>query len=759
MAKNIRGIMVDTKSKYCWRRSSVGIVILLWLIPLHTAFSMPEMLIGTLPEGNIAGRVTAASSGDGIDQVYLVVDGTNHFVATDENGRYRLPNIPAKQYTLKVYRLGYTETAREIRVIPDSTIRIDFMLRKDIFTGTGITVEGKRISSPKSRAVDMQMSGKKLQENLGNTIAETIDEEPGIAQRTMGPAPARPILRGLSGDRVKVLEDGGETGDLSATSADHAVAIEPITTERIEVIRGPATLMYTSNALGGVVNVVRNVIAREAREQVRGTSQVQGESVNSGYSGGGNLVIPFGSINVFVDGSYRSSGDMNTPEGRLTNTAIQTVNASSGLSWIYDSGFLGISGRYYDSEYGIPGGFVGAHPGGVDVELLRHRFDVKGQYNFSSARLKKLEWQGGYTRYHHREYEANGIVGVEYGLVTSDLKGTLTLRNFGQFQNGHIGFWSESRNYAAGGFAFTPQTIENSYAVFGYQEMDLSSLLVKSSFRFGYRDVSPEAEKISNRIGHIRRRHFTDVAGALTGEYRLSTSIRTGLTFMRSYRAPLLEELFSEGPHLAAYAFEVGNPDLDSEIGLGGEIFLAYDADFWHWKTSMFQNSFRGYIFPVNTGDMNYRTLLPIYQYTGADAVFRGIEAETHGNLAQHWTGRFSFSYVRATLTDSKKPLPYIPPLSGKMSLVYNREQLSIGNTIRGATHQKRVAEFEEPTDGYAVMDINAQYMIPRDRYIHSIALSISNVFSTTYRKHLSRVKVIMPEPGRNFKLNYRVYF
>lgn len=228
---------------------------------------------------------------------------------------------------------------------------------------------------------------------------------------------------------------------------------------------------------------------------------------------------------------------------------------------------------------------------------------------------------------------------------------------------------------------------------------------------------------------------------------------------MRSYRAPLLEELFSEGPHLAAYAFEIGNPGLDSEIGIGGEFFLAYDSDVWHWKASMFQNSSSGYIYPRNTGEINYRTLLPIYQYTGLDAVFRGFETETHGNLTEHWTGRLAFSYVLATLVDSHQPLPRIPPLNGKLSLKYNRDQLSVGGAIRGATAQKRTAEFEEPTDAYVIMDCNAQYMIPQGRYIHSIAFTIHNVSDTVYRKHLSRVKVIMPEPGRNYKLNYRVYF
>lgn len=229
--------------------------------------------------------------------------------------------------------------------------------------------------------------------------------------------------------------------------------------------------------------------------------------------------------------------------------------------------------------------------------------------------------------------------------------------------------------------------------------------------------------------------------------------------FMRSFRAPLLEELFNEGPHLAAYSFEIGNPELQGEIGTGVEWCLSYHSDLFYLKGTLFHNMFSGYIFPRNTGETNFRTLLPIYQYQGLDAQFYGAEMESHVQLGSRWRSNFTVSYVRASLVEGRTPLPRIPPLHGKLNLEYVTGQLTVGATLRAAARQARVDQFEEPTDGYAVYDLHARYLLPRFSVMHSFSLSVNNVTDDIYREHLSRVKVIMPEPGRNFKLSYRVYF
>jgi iron complex outermembrane receptor protein len=335
----------------------------------------------------------------------------------------------------------------------------------------------------------------------------------------------------------------------------------------------------------------------------------------------------------------------------------------------------------------------------------------------------------------------------------------LNLQPRGIFQNGTVGVWTESRDYASGGFSFTPETIEQSFAVFGYQEAEVNRWLFQAAVRGDYRDISPKNERISDRIGAIRQRLFRNVSGSLATIYNISPRLKSRLMVMRSFRAPLLEELFNEGPHLAAYSFEVGNPDLSGETGLGLEWNLSYHSDLFYLKGTLFHNSFVGYIFPRNTGQTNFRTLLPVYQYRGLDARFYGAELESHLQVGQHWRGDLSMSFVRASLVENGSPLPQIPPMHGKLKIEYMIGQFSAGTTLRAAARQDRVDQFEEPTDGYAVVDMHAQYLLPRFSMMHSFSFSVNNIADTVYRKHLSRVKVIMPEPGRSFKFSYRVYF
>ena len=731
--------------------------LILWIALLPVYGSQSEQ--DKRQNGYIQGRVTETLTGDPIGDVYIVLDGTGHFVATDESGKYLFSEIPARRYLTKVYRLGYGETEREVNVPPGDTVRVDFSLEQIHLSFGEVRITGRRGEDPKSGAVEMEMSGKNLQRHLGVTIAETIDEEPGIAQRTMGPAPARPVLRGLGGDRVKILEDGSETGDLSASSADHAVAVEPMTTNRVEVIRGPATLMYTPNALGGVVNVVRGNLSPEKANDLSGNSHIQGESVNSGYAGGADVTLPLGPLNIQMDGSTRNAGNIMTPEGELRNTGITTRNVSAGVSGFWGAGYAGISGSYYNSLYGIPGGFVGAHPNGVSIDLNRRQLQSKGRYQPGVFWLDYLEWQGGYTVYQHQEYESNGVIGVEFGVVTWTGRVTLLTRSMGKFGQGAFGVSGSRRDYAAGGFAFTPSSAEQSYSLFAYQETEMKEIRLKGAIRGGFRRITPDSDQYSERIGSIRERRFSNLALSFSGRYSLASTLEAGVMLMRSYRPPTLEELYTEGPHLAAYSFEVGNPNLHSETGRGAELFLEYHTDFGHIKGTLFRSDFSGYIFPRNTGNMNYRTLLPIYQYTGMDAFFFGAELEGHTSLGEHWSGRIAGSYVRAGLKTDNSPLPRIPPLRGKLELQYSRDRITLGGTVRGAAPQTRVDRFEEPTDGYVVFDLLGQYMIPTGNLIHGITLSVENLSDAVYRKHLSRVKEIMPEAGRNIRLNYKVYF
>lgn len=706
--------------------------------------------------GHLTGRVVDTETGEPVGWTQILVKEAHRSTISRDDGTFVLPNVPVGRYVLSTFRIGYKQTLQPIEIKANDTLTITIRIAAAPLTGNEIVIEDAMQSDKKD--IVLEMSGKKLRQNLGKTVAETVAGEPGMDQRSMGPAPARPVLRGLSGDRLLILEDGGRTGDLSASSADHAVVIDPITSERIEVIRGPATLLYGSNTLGGVVNVERGYVPSAALEGFHGNVSGQGETVNKGYSAGAVLTGPYRKIGWRLDLSARDARDISTPAGNLKNTGIQTINGSAGASYFWDWGFAGAAGSYYQSEYGIPGGFVGAHPNGVKIKLDRTHFEGKLDVHFEGGRFERTELRYGYSKYFHREFESNGSVGTQFSVLNYDLTWLTHLRPFWKLGKGEIGVWTEYRDYVPGGFIFTPDTKEWTMAAFAYEKATLGNWKWEGSLRLDHRRVDPSVEEITD-IGLIRKRSYTIVSGATSLAYRFGEHVESGVSVMRSARAPGIEELYSQGPHLAAYSFEVGNPDLQSEHGWGLEWFGKWRSDKTEIDLSIFRNDIRDYIFPRNSGAIHIATQLPIYQYHGQHAIMTGGEFKWNQQLP--WSSSLSVtaSYVRGELADSSRPLPTMPPLAGKVEVKKQISNLTLSAFVRAADGQDRVDRFEDPTDGYVVVDASLQYHRQHKNLLHTWVLSVENIGDTEYRRHLSRVRSIMPEPGRNIKLLYKVFF
>jgi iron complex outermembrane receptor protein len=708
----------------------------------------------------LRGRVMDAETGEALGWTALLIMELNRSAVAHEDGAFRFSNLPAGEFSLKCMRLGYQATIYKITIAPDDTVELLIELKSSPLTTETVVVIARTAGSLSSVIKpDEVFAGKKLQQQLGRTIAETVNNEPGISQRTMGPAPARPVIRGLGGDRLLILEDGGRTGDLSATASDHAVAIDPMTSERIEVIRGPAALVYGPNTLGGVINVVRGQIPSNALDHWHGHLSLQGETVNEGITGAASITGPLGPFVLRADGTTRRADDITTPVGTLTNSNIRTDNGSLGMSHIADWGYGGFSANAYRSRYGVPGGFVGAHPFGVRVDMQRRQYEAKAELVRPFSLVNRAEVSGTFTEYFHQEFESNGSLGTEFGVLTYHVGVMAFLDQWSVFSNGIAGVWGEYRDFAAGGFIFTPPTKERTLAAYLYEEVSAGDFTLQASLRFDARTVDPGETRASRLIGTVRKRTFGNVSGAAAGIYNLNSGWYGGLTFMRSFRAPGIEELFSEGPHLAAYSFEVGNPDLEEEVGFGTELFLRRVAERGRLQISLFRNVISGYIFPRNTGLVNTRTLLPVYQYSGRGALMAGGEFTFEWRLTQGLVGSGSLSYVRGSLRDTDTPLPMMPPLNGKLSLRYTTGLLTLGLVLRGSSSQSLVDEFEEPTAGYLAPDAFVHYQIMTGSALHTFALTLENISNREYRMHLSRVKSIMPEPGRSLKFYYRFYF
>ena len=713
--------------------------------------------------GSLAGHVIDAESGQPVGWTTVVIEGLKRARVSDAEGYFFFANVPPGAYVLQSLHVGYHEARFEVEVVAGDTTHVDLVIGHESLHVEGILVEGER-TSPVSplQTPEVVFSGSKLRQNLSRTIAETIDYEPGIAQRSMGPAPSRPVLRGLGGDRLLMVEDGERTGDLSGSSSDHAVAIEPMTTERIEVVRGPRTLLYGSNALAGVVNVVRGYVPSERPDGFGGSVIYQGESVNRGLSGGLTLEQGLGPLALRFDSSLRNADDIATPHGKLANTDIRTGNASVGLSLVRPWGHVGASGSLYDSDYGIPPDPEGGHPDGVSIDLQRQHLEGRGEILTGPDWLQRLELHHSFSRYQHGEFEASGDLGMEFGVLTHNTGALAHLDRMGPFANGAIGLWYEYRNYAAAGLNFTPPAEEYAGALFTYQEWEHGPWAVNAALRVDARRVDPREERDSRRVGLIQTLDFAGMSAGLSNHYRASSGLTLGTTLMRTFRPPGLEELFSEGPHLAAYSYEVGNGALDSERGLGLELFADYHLEEGHVHLAVFRNAIDGYIFPKNSGERSLRRAdLFLYRTVGERVLMHGAEANFDWHLVEPWKVAGTLSYVRGHLIDlNDEPLPRLPPLQGHLGLTCEpTEALSATIALRLATEQNRISEFEKPTEGYAVLDFSGQYYAEWGGRLHTFSLTLENATDAVYRNHLNRVKEILPEPGRNLRLLHKIFF
>jgi iron complex outermembrane recepter protein len=714
--------------------------------------------------GTVSGVVTDIETGEAVGWASLLIEEINRSAVAHEDGTFLFRNIPPGRYTLRLYRLGYENFSRSINVTAGDTLHLNIQLSRSVFRSRDVVIRADRDDDLLTRPV-RTISGTELRQQLGRTLAETIVNEPGLSQRSMGPAPARPVLRGLGGDRLLILEDGNRTGDMSGTAPDHAVAIDPMNAERIEIIRGPAALMYGSNTMGGVVNVSRGQIPTVLYDHWHGSGSLQLESVNMGASTGFNMEGTRGRWSMRADISGRIAGDIETAIGPLENTAINTFSGSAGAGFINPWGVVGVSGNIFSSSYGIPGDFIGSHPNGVQIEMIRRQLNTRVDLLPESEFLKRIDLGLNYNYYFHNELEWSNeaasfdLVGAQYRLHTVNLSGMLRHNSWGPFLSGMAGVFGELRDYTSGGFTFTPPVQEFGIAIMTYQQAVAGRFTFDVSGRLDVRSVNPAFETESRLIGRIASRRFAGYSAAGRITYELADWLDAGTNVIKTLRPPGIEELFSEGPHLPAYSFDIGNPRLDPEEGYGFELFLHIHRSGFRLETAAFINSIHRYLYPRNTGSESERRPMPIYQYSGDDVLMRGWEMSYRLDLSRHFTTSGTLSFVKGDLIDEDMPLPFMPPLSGKFNLEYNRNNFTAGTALRIAASQNRLGEFEEPTDGYLVYDLYARYLFSRGRYFHTFTLGIDNITNEDYRMHLSRVKSIMPEPGRNIRLLYRVYF
>ncbi|MCB1626765.1 MAG: TonB-dependent receptor [Xanthomonadales bacterium] len=628
------------------------------------------------------------------------------------------------------------------------------------------------------------LAGAELDRRRANTLGETLDRQVGVQSSFFGPGAGRPVIRGQEGPRVQVLSDGVASQDVSTVSVDHAVTIDPFVAEQIEVIKGPAALLYGSGAVGGAVNVIDGRVPTQAVEGgFAGRAQIYGDTVADTF--GAAARVDAGSSEsplVFhADAFYRDSNDYEIPgfashepdedeqAGRVENSALETQGGALGVSLIGERGYLGLAISQFDTLYGVPGhahehghedededgpamakGEEEEEEGPVRIDMEQTRYDLAGGLQTELPWLRKLRLRSGYTDYEHVELEGDEI-GTRFENQQTDLRLEAEHAPIGAWRGVYGLTWSDRDFAAIGEEAFVPPNQSDSVAFFLVETAELGSWNLETGARW-------ESQTVELDSG-IDRDHDA-LSFSLAGRRQLNEHWSTLLRFDRAQRAPGAEELFSAGPHVATGSFEIGDAELEEETSQQFEVGVHYDSDALHLELSVFHNRFDDFIYLADTGTEEDE--LPVRQWSQADARFTGVEGLARYHLGDTSLGHFDltarFDHVRARLADGGD-LPRIAPTRFGLGLDWTRDAWSGSLDVLRVAEQDRVAEFEEETDGYTLLGADLAYSFDWGNSNLELFLAGRNLTDEEARVHTSLLKERAPLPGRNFMFGVRSFF
>lgn len=707
----------------------------------------------------LRGTIIDDATSAGIPHAIVTIPALKRSVSANSKGEFIVHRLPKGELHIDVRSIGYRPDHIDI-VLADTNEPIIIRLRPLPLETPTVVITDRASTSSKLTELqqhDHILHGAELQKELGQTLAATLKNEAGLAVRSMGPAPARPVIRGLSGNRVQINEDGVPAADLSGSSPDHAVAIDPSMMEQVEIIRGPRALIYSPSSIGGVINAIRDDIPRillhEALYSVAGGY----ESVLKGGSALVSAEVPIDNVAFKGMAGLRSTNNISAPNGILKNTDIRTEHLSLGGGYIGEDIDFGASGSQFSSEYGIPGGFVGAHPNGVRIEMLKRTYNVRTALHLHGDFADDLKANLARTYYHHVEKESGGAVGAEFRVTTYTGSFDIFQHKNSLFDNGVIGAYFAVKDFEYGGFVFTPKNSTFDFSTYIFEEWHWDKTEIQAAVRFNYSTVTPSEEKQTS-IGFIGNRNFSSVSASVSVLQPIAENLFIGGTLTRSNRPPGAEELFSLGPHLAAYSFETGNPTLPNELGHGVELFLNYSDDSLFCSITSFYNQYSSFITPRNSGDTNYATFLPIFSTSAVRARLMGLEGKIKLPIGKGFSCEITSGFTLGDNLDENIPLPMIPPFKTVGEIKYDNGNWNTGLRIETTSDQNRTDIFEQSTSGYSIFGAYFQARFPISTVMNAITITADNIFNTTYRNHLSRIKSIFPEPGTNIRVHWRIF-
>jgi len=747
--------------------------------------------------GSLSGTVTRAETGEALTGAAVILEELRQTTRTAADGSYRFDGLAPGVYHVSVRAAGYSSRRAEVDV-PASGATLDIEVAFDLHFYEVTTVGPTPRPQFEAYQPTSVLAGQELAKEIEGTIGATLASEPGVAMRSIGPGTTRPVIRGLDGDRIVVLQDGQRTGDLSSQSGDHGVVVNPASARRIEVVRGPATLLYGGNAIGGLVNVITDQIPTERVDGASGNVIVDfGSNAREG-AGAGNVRLGNGNFALNIGGGGRNARDFSTPDGTVGNSQARAGFFNVGAAWTGRRSYFGAGFSYDDTKYGIP--FfphddddddhdedhddhddhdddhdddahedVTLNPQRKAFTLRAGARDLDGMFNAYRATL-------GVKLYDHTEFE-DGEVGTIFNNDTLEGELLLSHRPTGRL-TGSVGGWFMNREFEAiGAEALSPPIDQRSAALFLYEELTWPHATVQFGGRIDRTSFEPARD--------VPSRDFTNVSGSvglLLRPEAASDNLVFAASVARAARNPALEELYFFGTHFGNRSFEIGNPDLASERALGVDLSVRARAGRLAGEVTVFRNDIKDFIFrnPISEREYEEREEefeerfghhdddhdghghggeFPFIEFVGADSVLWGFEAHGDVELTSRLHAELTYDWVRGQRKADSRPLPRIPPQRLIAGLRYRQNAFQAGGSVTLAGEQNRVIGSETATEGYTMLRLFTSYSFNAGGVLNTITARLENATDTLYRNHLNYLKDDLPEIGRNVRLVYTVGF
>ncbi len=741
----------------------------LLLLVLGLTAKSPEVTAAQ-PQASLRGKVTEGETNLPMGGVLVVIDELRREVRADDNGDYVFDGVPPGLYHVGVRADGYSTRRTEVAVAATGAT-LNLAVDLDMHFAEVVSVSPNARPQFESYQPTSVLSGQDLAKQLESTIAATLAEAPGVAMRSLGPGPARPVIRGLDGDRVLVLEDGQRMGDLSSQSGDHGVPINPASARKIEVVRGPATLLYGANVIGGLVNVITDQIPTEKTTRPSGSFTFDAGSNGSQGGGAGDVHVGNGRFAFHFGGAARRSDDITTPDGTAENSDSRMAMGQVGGAWTGDKSYVGASYGYDDTKYGIPV----VEEGMISLTPKRHAFSARAGGSELGGWLQSYRATLGVRRYEHSELDGDEV-GTTFNNNSVEAEVLLSHRPAGRLM-GSIGGWLLDRQFSAtGAEALSPPVDQRGLAAFLYEEVKWPHATLQFGGRVDRVEYTPAQI--------LPARDFTEWSGSLgllIQPAAANDNFVIAASVARAARPPALEELYFFGPHPGNLSFEIGNPDLEAEQGLGFDVSLRGRSNRFEAELTFFRNDIKNFVFrsPLSEDEFEAREDelderfgvkdepggghdhgdFPFAEFVGRDSVLMGMEAHLDVKVTGELTLESTFDWVSGELADSGDPLPRIPPYRLTTGLTYRKNAFQFGGSVSAVAEQDRVFGDEAVTDGYATARFFGSYSFNRGGALNTITARLDNATDKRYRNHLNYLKDVLPEAGRSFKLVYTLGF